>query len=33
MYEQFPVTYLNVDEKSVEEVESYFVKWLEETGE
>ncbi|MGG2064986.1 AAA family ATPase [Bacillus sp. S14(2024)] len=31
-YEQFPVTYLNVDAKSVEEVEYCFTKWLEETG-
>ncbi|MEI4801820.1 AAA family ATPase [Bacillus sp. NPDC077411] len=27
-YEQFPVTYLNVDVKSVEEVEYDFIKWL-----
>ncbi|MGG0188577.1 hypothetical protein [Bacillus rhizoplanae] len=27
-YEQFPVTYLNVDAKLVEEVEHYFIKWL-----
>lgn len=30
-YEQFPVTYLNVDVKSVEEVEYDFIKWLGET--
>ncbi|MEH6888351.1 AAA family ATPase [Bacillus sp. JJ864] len=30
-YEQFPVTYLNVEVKLVEEVEQCFVKWLEET--
>ncbi|PEZ08489.1 ATP-binding protein [Bacillus sp. AFS018417] len=31
-YEQFPVTYLNVDAKLVEEVEHYFIKWLGERG-
>ncbi len=30
-YEQFPVTYLNIDVKSVEEVEYCSIKCLEET--
>ncbi|MDM5189304.1 AAA family ATPase [Bacillus sp. DX4.1] len=29
-YKQFPVTYVDVDKKKIEEVEMYFMKWMEE---